>query len=173
MDRYRLKLKIGEHEFEAEGPTDVVQAQFEAFKDLIANSPIASAVERTLANAQSKSENGANADIPALPLDKITRTEDRIVSLTARPATIEDAALLVLLGQRVSRGNDAVTGGEIIGGLRQSGFSLNRVDWRLEKLATEGMIIKIGTGRASRYRLTNQGMSKAQGIAKDLIALVP
>jgi len=39
------------------------------------------------------------------------------VSLTARPATIEDAALLVLLGQRVSRGNDAVTGGEIIGGL--------------------------------------------------------
>jgi hypothetical protein len=43
------------------------------------------------------------------------RTEDRVVSLTARPATIEDAALLILLGQRVSRGNDAVTGGEIIG----------------------------------------------------------
>ena len=50
---------------------------------------------------------------------------------------------------------------------------VSRVDWRLEKLASQGVIIKVGSNRASRYRLTNQGMSKAQGVARNLIALVP
>jgi hypothetical protein len=36
--------------------------------------------------------------------------------------------------QRTFRGNDAVTGSELIGGLRQSGFTVARVDWRLERL---------------------------------------
>ena len=173
MDHYRLKLKIGEHEFEAVGPTDVVQSQFEAFKNLIASLPTISAAEKSIANTQIKSDNTTSASETALALEKITRVEDRVVSLTARPSTVEDALLTILLGQRTFRANDSVTGGEIIDGLRQSGFTVSRVDWRLEKLAGEGMIIKIGTGRASRYRLTNQGMSKAQGIARELIALVP
>ena len=32
----RLKIKIGDHEFEAEGPAETVQAQFRVFKELIA-----------------------------------------------------------------------------------------------------------------------------------------
>ncbi len=39
-DNYRLKIKIGQHEFEAEGPADVVREQFQVFKDLIASAPI-------------------------------------------------------------------------------------------------------------------------------------
>ena len=36
MDGYKLKMKeIGEHEFEADGPTEVVQAEFQAFRDLV------------------------------------------------------------------------------------------------------------------------------------------
>ena len=35
MDAYRLKIRIGEHEFEAEGPQEAVERQFEAFKELI------------------------------------------------------------------------------------------------------------------------------------------
>ena len=35
MADYRLKIKIGEHEFEADGPVDAVKSQFEAFKELI------------------------------------------------------------------------------------------------------------------------------------------
>jgi hypothetical protein len=69
--------------------------------------------------------------------------------------------------------SDSVTGSEVIDGLRQSGFTVGRVDWRLEKLASQGLIIKIGSNRPSRYRLTNQGMNKAQWVARTLIALVP
>jgi hypothetical protein len=173
MDGYRLKIKIGDHEFEAEGPADVVQSQFNAFKDLIASIPQKSAVQNPIANTQTTNDNVTSANESALALDKVTRVEDRVISLTARPETIEDALMLILLGQRTFRGNDSVTGSEIIEGMRQSGITVGRVDWRLEKLATEGLIIKIGMGRASRYRLTNQGMSKAQGLAKNLIALVP
>ncbi len=39
MDTQKLKMKIGIHEFEAEGPVDIVQSQFAAFKELIAALP--------------------------------------------------------------------------------------------------------------------------------------
>jgi hypothetical protein len=65
------------------------------------------------------------------------------------PVSAPDASLLVLLGQRTFRGNDAVTGSELIGGLRQSGFTIARVDWGLRRLASVGIIIEIGPGRTS------------------------
>jgi len=173
MDTYRLKLKIGEHEFEAEGPVEVVRSQFEAFKELVSSLPRNTANDTPRTEAQTQLDIPASASDNTLSLDKITRMDDRIISLTAHPDNVEDALLLLLLGQRTFRGNDAVTGSELIGGLRQSGFTVARVDWRLERLARDGMIIKIGSGRASRYRLTNQGMNKAQGTARSLISLVP
>jgi len=173
MDHYKLKIKIGMHEFEAEGEQSMVQSQFEAFKQLIANQELSNAERNAGYVAQKETDTGINANESSLMLDKITRIEGRIVSLTARPEAIEDAALVILLGQRTFRSNDSVTGSEVIDGLRQSGFSVTRVDWRLEKLASQGLIIKIGANRASRYRLTNQGMNKAQGVARNLIALVP
>jgi hypothetical protein len=30
MDSYRIKVKVGDHEFEAEGPAEIVQSQFES-----------------------------------------------------------------------------------------------------------------------------------------------
>jgi hypothetical protein len=173
MGSYRLKIKVGDHEFDADGPVDVVQAQFEAFKSLIATLPPSTAANKQVATTQKEADNSASANESALALDKIARVEDRVVSLTARPETLEDSLLLLLLGQRTFRANDAVTGGEVLSGLRQSGITVGRVDWRLDKLAGDGQIIKIGYGRASRYRLTNQGMNKAQGIARNLIAMVP
>jgi hypothetical protein len=173
MDNGKLKIKIGPHEFEAEGPISLIQAQFEAFKEMIASVGINYADNFKSVTAQAIVDNGNNAVDLSFNLDKITRIDERIVSLTARPETIEDAALVILLGQRTLRSNDSVTGGEVIDGLRQSGLAVSRVDWRLEKLASQGLIIKIGSNRASRYRLTNQGMTKAQAVARALTALVP
>ena len=173
MEIVKLKLKIGSHEFEAEGPAGLIQSQFEAFKELIASQKFVDASRSSGEITQNSTENVNNAIEPAFSMDKITRIDQRVVSLTARPETIEDAALVILLGQRTLRSNDSVTGSEVIDGLRQSGLAVSRVDWRLEKLASQGLIIKIGSNRASRYRLTNQGMNKAQAVARALIALVP
>ena len=127
MDRYRLKIKVGTHEFEAEGPTNVVQMQFEAFKELIASLPSVNADTNQIDFAHNVTEATDNAREPTLSLDKVTRIDERVVSLTARPETVEDALLVILLGQRTFRSNDSVTGSEVIDGLRQPGFTVSRV----------------------------------------------
>ena len=43
-------------------------------------------------------------------LDKKTWIGERVVSLAGRSETIEDAALVILLGQRTLRSNDSVIG---------------------------------------------------------------
>lgn len=177
---YRLKLKIGQHEFEAEGDAQVVHEQFQAFKELIASqgasaSPAVVPTAEQVPPALPASNEPAMADtsVNGLDLDKIARRDERIVSLTIRPATPEDAVLLLLLGQKQLRGNDSVTGSEIISGLTATGgMSVNRPDRLLEKLARDGDVIVFGEGRAKRYRLTNTGLSKARQLAASQIATV-
>jgi hypothetical protein len=167
MDTNKLRVKIGEYEFDAEGPTDVVQQQFAAFKEMIATLP--ANVEKP---AQEKKQEEPASAGQSLVLDKIMKVEGRIVALTAHSNEIDQAILLVMLGQKAFRNNDAVTGGEIIDGLKESGHVVSRVDYILDKLASQGNVIKVGLGRASRYRLTTKGHTRAMEIAREVIQLV-
>ena len=170
METYRLKMKVGEHEFDATGPTDVVQAQFATFTALIASvmkivPPHISSVAQT-ATTEHKPAGGA------VNVEKIImRPEGRMVSLTRRGGSLEDDVLLVLLGQKLLRNNDTVTGSELTTGLRLSGRVVGRVNYELDKMTAAGNVITMGTGRARRYRLTNQGLVKAQGLARSLAAI--
>jgi hypothetical protein len=170
MEATKLKMKIGDHEFEAEGPPEIVQAQLSAFREMVAAAPPPSAHDGIVAQSEGDSQPIKNGS--SLRLDSIMKTEGRIVSLTATPDSAEDAARLVLLGQKVFRNNETVTGAEIVDGLKVSGQIVSRLDRMMEKVAAEGHVIIIGSHRAKRYRLTNQGSSRAQEIAKALIATV-
>ena len=177
-NNFRLKIKVGPYEFDAEGPHDVVQAQFQAFQELIAKSP--QPISVTLA----PEPNGTGPSEPSEPsrdseqmvesnLNRIMKVEGRIVSLTARPQAIEDSALLLIYGQRMLRNNEAPTGSEVIDGAIATGrLDLGRTDRLFEKLARQGEVIMIGERRGKRYRLTNSGMAKARQIAAELIATV-
>src|SRR5271157_108935 len=171
-DNYRLKIKIGEHEFEAEGAADVVQQQFAAFKDLISAVPTKAKEEHVPNEKPVPAEGNGAIPLPHLPLEKIMRVEGRRISLTAKCESVADAVLLILLGQRDFRSNEQVSGAEIMDGLKQSGYIVPRVDLMLDKLSTEGTVIVIGIHRARRYRLTNQGAKRALEIAKNVLALV-
>jgi FKBP-type peptidyl-prolyl cis-trans isomerase (trigger factor) len=164
----KLKMKIGEHEFEADGPAEVVQAQLALFKEMIANATPkqsdAAPQEREIANLDS---------LPHQPIEKIMKSEGRVVSLTAKCETVDEAVLLILLGQKDFRNNQEVTGSEIMDGLKQSGYQIERVDRVTDKLSQDGDMITIGVHRGRRYRLTNQGLAKALIIVKELIATVP
>jgi hypothetical protein len=177
---YRLKIKIGPHEFEAEGPAETVKEQFQAFKELISAQPAPPPVPENL-NAlaeilKSPVPTNPTNNMPANAgeLSKILRVEGRTISLTARPTDLDDAALLILFGQKELRQNDAVSGFEMMEGLKSTGgYAVNRVDRLLEGLAREGTVIVIGEHRAKRYRLTNTGYARAVQVAKDLAAMVP
>jgi hypothetical protein len=164
---YRLKIKIGEFEFDAEGQADVVQAQFALFKEMIATAPPKSSAPL---------QDTAKPDLehtPHQPLEKIMKSEGRVVSLTAKGETVDEAVLLILLGQKDLRNNQEVTGSEIMDGLKLSGYQLGRVDRVTDKLTGDGDVITTGLNRGRRYRLTNQGFAKALHIAKELVATVP
>lgn len=174
-DTYRLKIKIGTHEFEAEGPVQVVQAQFAVFKELVsssaANVPAATAVA-TSSVSQSQQEIKQEPEIDGR-LDKIMRLDNRTISLTVPAETPEEAILLLLYGQKILRKNDSVTGAEVIDGIKATGgLAVNRADRHLDKLGDSGDVIVIGERRSRRYRLTNTGLAKARQVANNKLQLV-
>jgi hypothetical protein len=171
MDPYRLKVKAGTHEFDAEGPTEAVQRQFQEWKELIASLP-RQTNDTPAENGKQANNDQPGATPPPLPMDKIFRAEGRVISLTALPSNEQEAALLVLLGQRHYRSNESVTGSEVMDGLQLSGYRLARVDRMMDQLATEGVVIRTGQHRGTRYRLSNTGLSRAQQIACAVIEKV-
>lgn len=174
---YKLKIKIGDHEFEAEGTPEDVREQFAMFKEMVSDSS---------KSAPAPSEAPPAADPitfkPIIPpagaaavdagLAQIMNVEGRIVSLTAAPDTHDDSVLLIIYGQKVLRANDAATGSEILDGLEASGPAPNRIDRIIEKAIDAGDVMAHGSGRAKRYRLTNAGVAKARNIAAALLAKV-
>jgi hypothetical protein len=172
MDTHRIKIKIGEHEFEAEGPADVVERQFEAFKELIANTPRQPNVSTERQGNQGKTTENAGSGASNPTLDKIMKVDGRVISLTVRPQAESTAALLVLLGQKMYRGNETVTASEVRDGLEHSGYRFARVDRLMQPLCDEGLVIKIGTRKATRYRLTNPGIIRAGVAANEAVVQV-
>ena len=178
METHRLKMRIGEHELDVEGPLDVVQDYVATFKELVTAIPSKTIVrsDRELTDEPSPDDNDrGGAAEPATEsanpnLGEIMNVEDRVVSLTARPDKVADAILLILLGQEALRTNNSVTGAEVMRGIQMTGgYRIGRVDGFLGRAARSGDVVIAGEGRRKRYRLTNQGRSKARSIAQKRI----
>src|SRR5947208_718598 len=110
MAENRLKIKIGDAEFEAEGPVEIVQAQLAAFAELVNKIPATPPPKPAEPATEQQPNDGGNGNSQQLSLDKIMRVDGRLVSLTVSTAEIADSVLLLLLGQRTYRNNDSVTG---------------------------------------------------------------
>lgn len=172
----RLKTKIGEHEFEAEGSPEDVRHQFQAWQELVrmvASTPAVIQPSAPHGAPVAQPESKPNLSNVDSELPKIMRVDGRYISLTAKPAGIHDAVLVMLYGQKALRDNDAVTGAELLAGLATSGgYGAPRLDRILDKLAEDGDVMSFGERRGKKYRLTNTGIAKARVLAADLIATV-
>ena len=175
----RLKIKIGENIFEAEGSPEEIRDQYRMFIELVGSMPTAAPLPPQI---QASEESGQvatpapppNAALNDIALDKIMKVEGRIVSLTVRPKAIQDAVIVMMLGQKNLRNCEYTTGAEILDGLRTTGgYMFSRIDKLMERIAAGGDVLITGEHRAKRYRMTNSGLAKARQIAQDLIALVP
>ena len=170
METAKIRMKIGDYEFEAEGSAESVQAQLETFKSLLSSRDV-------MPKRQEQEDTTSNpiniGDIAHVPLERIMRVQGRVVSLTVIPSLESDAALLILLGNKEMRNNESVTGAEIGDGMAQSGRPVGRVDRVMDKLISEAFVLKSGFRRAVRYRLSNSGHQKALASARELIASLP
>ena len=149
----RVRIKLGENEFEAEGSPDVVQTQIATFERLIGRSvePVRAAIADS---------------IP--PIKNIVRADGKIVSLTVDCQSLPQAVLAMLLGHRELRGASWVSGSEIMAGLRASGKQIGRADNILKRHANLGHVVIHGKRRLKRYRLTTDGVERAKAIAQTL-----
>jgi hypothetical protein len=176
-ENHRIKTKIGDHEFEAEGTPEFVQEQFRIFKEMVDSAPknpqnVLPPATRSSTMAEVK----PSTDNVEASLRKIMTFDEaeRIVSLTVRPPTAEDAVLLILFGQKEMLGHESVTGGTIMEGITSTGgLQVARVDRLLEKLGKDGDVIVLGQHRSKTYRLTNSGLNRAREIASAMLFLVP
>lgn len=184
MEPFRLKLKVGPHEFEAEGARETVAEQLAIWRELIA-SPNAMASPPPAPQAVPPAESVptaplgqpiTNGDISRAEFDKLFQHDGRLVYLTALPLGERreaDAALLLLLGQRLYNSTDLVTGGQLLDGLQRSGLGKpGRADLTLKDYIEQQHVIRSGAHRGVKYRLTPPGVVRAKEIAKELLKMV-
>src|ERR1019366_7885245 len=93
METTRIKVKIGEHEFDAEGPVEAVQSQFEAFRALVSTAPRQNLQAVPEGNLQATEKNNTPDAFPHIPIEKILHIAGRIVSLTALPKSATDGGI--------------------------------------------------------------------------------
>ncbi len=157
MGMLKVRMKIHEHEFEAHGPHDIVQAELTSFKNLIANDKKAAA-------------NDARTIGTPLDIGRIMQANGRLVFLKIRNMAVDDAVLLLLWGHRQFRSVVKVTGSEIMDGLRVSGLEVKRIDYLLPHQVNEGNMQITGRHRRKRYELTDQGFGKAEQLVQTLLS---
>lgn len=170
METHRLKMRVGPHEFEAEGTEEAVDRRLETFKQLVAQLGSQSKANppALIHNCAKASEVGSVAQEQS-PLASIFRMEGKTLTLTARPNSREDALLLLLLAHKSLRGTDLVPVSELLAGIKLSGFTVERMDELAPTLVTENLLLKIGQRNGSKYRLTTPGMQQAQTLADSLM----
>jgi hypothetical protein len=171
MAECRLRVKIGPYEMEAEGPRDFVEKHYGSFS------------ERIPTNAQNQLVSVSNREAEPQPASAsgdslfgpIFHAEGDMLSLTARPSGDNaelDGALLILFGHKELGSGDLVTADQLLYGLKQSGFAVERADRIIARGVSQGLVTKTGVRRGTRYRLTNQGAVRARLVGEALLETV-
>ena len=179
MNVHKLRIKIGQHEFEAEGDADIVKQQLEEFKAIISE-------HRT--PEQKLPDNDIPPLVPSQQpplgigtaelLSKVIRMEEKkplTLSVLPRGDQREsDAALVLLLAYSRARRQQEVGGAALLEGLKVSGYSLDRVDRIMDRMieTAEPLVLRTGVRRGVKYRLTTRGVTRAQVVVEEMAAIV-
>lgn len=162
----RVKMKIGDAEFEADVPADQVQPMYDQFLAALQNrapaKPAAPAIEPVVADT---------ATVPATPFDQsmlqrvFEQRADGFVTLKLLPKGDNkeaDAFLLLLFGYRRLKNEEVVLATHLLRAAELSGLSAYRP---AHALAThERFVIRGGQKKGSTYALNNQGVTKAEEV---------
>lgn len=190
MESIKLRLKIGSHEFEAEGPPGVVSSYFESWKAEIAGKnrhkpdpaepiqlndiPLVEKPENEHAETSDLAEPGVyDWRLPKASLTHLFAVDGKrgLVRLRALP-TGEDAegkaALLALYGALRLKQEDELRSTRLIAALEDSGMNPERLDRAAAREIRERWITRHGKGKGGRYRLTTTGIAKAEELGAEL-----
>jgi hypothetical protein len=166
VDNFRFKVKVGEREFEAEGPRDAVEARWAEARDWLLNTP-----EPKRTPTDRPPDLAEQRENPIFDVDRGRRTV-RLRVLPPRGEVLQrlsNALLLLLYGYNdlINRPQVPVT--RMAEDLRMSGFAgLKRLSRAFVRLESEGLAARNGAGKGTNYRATNPGLAAARTLAKSL-----
>ncbi|MGD0945972.1 MAG: hypothetical protein ABSA52_00960 [Candidatus Binatia bacterium] len=154
----KLRMKIGVHEFEAEGPRDLVTAQLETWKHLAG-----------LYAAAATADGRTAAGDPALRPPFAADAERKLIRLRVSPSGQRrnaDAALLILYGYHTwfaATDEEEVPATRLKAALAASGHRPKRLDRVLAPHLAAGLVSKSGRHRHETYALTISGAPARRG----------
>ena len=174
-DNCKIHVKLGDAEFNGDGPEEIVKAAFEQFLRAQRENA-AQALPRPPAVTPPLMGEGINGILPpgAIDqelLDRVFQKDDDIVSLRMLPQRNNnpnwqaDSVILLLYGfSRVANVSDVpVT--KLNLGLRKSGITVTRVDSIVD--VHNALYMKGGVRSGGRYTLNNQGKTTAERWLKE------
>lgn len=162
-ERVKLRMRIGLHELEAEGPRDLVMAQLAIWARLAA-----------LPTAAAAAAPANDGDDPALRRLFNVDAERKLVTLRAALAGQKrnaDAALLLLYGYRTFLGGGDGTEVPTVRlqtAVAASGHRVQRLDRALMRYISAGLIQKGGRYKRVTYGLTASGAQRADALVRRL-----
>jgi hypothetical protein len=163
---YRVRIKIGTAEFEAEGREELVKEHYEEFLDSFGGSQPTGDVNQTTVIEQRKTSSEANGDL----IKRGFLERDGLVTLLALPKGDEadaDALVLLLYGYSVLKADDyPVTGVRLMQAAQRSGVQLDRIDRPIA--SREQYVLTTGFRRGRRYSLNNRGEQFAAQLLEQL-----
>ena len=174
----KIRIKLGEFEFEAEGNENTVARQFEKFQELVTTIKIQPTPNPTpnLVLHKTKHHDSSSKDSPSLPhLEEIFQNDPRSsLLLCHRPPSGKEGQeanviLLLLLGYRELRATEEVSVLVLKQALKRSSFPVSRLDRILHNYQRERFVLKSGRGKGGKYRLTSLGLQKARAMAAQLL----
>jgi hypothetical protein len=160
--QHRIKLKIGDAEFDAEGDAEIVKSQFEQWLALVKDKPAAAA-----ATAVQSQPAGGQTD--ALLARVFAQRPDGTVTLKVLPkgkTRESDALLLLLYGYKRVKGTENIYGTQLMKAARFSGVQLERIDRTLN--VHQQFFMRGGQRRSANYTLNNRGVARAEEIMAEI-----
>jgi len=170
----RLRVKIGSHELEVEGPRQVVATHFATWQQLLAAHlpgewPAKLPPRENAADATAAGDEKVIGDLFAVDRQR------NLITLRVSPASDADAALLLLYGFRQCGVDDGqeLLATRLQAALAASGCRRARLDRTLARHQAARLVKKTGHRKGSTYELTPAGCQRAEDLMRALHATLP
>lgn len=169
----KIKVKIGDAEFEAEGEADDIKAQYAAFMELVKASPGAAQQVPNLPHLNTPkpgAEITGDAERDALLKKVFDLDTPGLVSLKILPRgenASADSMLLLLYGYRKLGTSEQVYAVTLAKAARKSGVVFDRTDRALEP--HHALFGRGGFKRSTTYTLNNAGEREAERILLTMV----
>lgn len=164
---HKVRIKIGDAEFEAEGSEESVKQQYADFLSAI-SSRKPETKKPAKPNEQEPLGNGNGGDLQDI-IGRVFKVDGDLISLHFLPKSEtaqSDALMMLLYGYAALKNQQMVLGTQLVRAANQSGLGMDRVDRSLARYENENMILKGGVKKGTRYGLNNLGKTKAEELLK-------